>query len=291
MSQLDDHEIDRGPGPEGQETAPRRPGPLLLLAAAVVLLAAVAVGVWMMRGGDAPESQTSTPAERPSPVTEPAPAPRGELGPQVEPIDLPPLDLTDPVVRDLLRHLSARPELAAWLASDNLIRNFVMSVENVAAGQTPARHLRRLKPPGAFQAESSGETMAIDRRSYSRYDGLADTLGSMDPANLARVYSLLKPRLVEAYREQGHPEGDIDPVVERAIVHLLQTPILDGDVALGQRGVAYTFRDPALERLSPAQKQLLRMGPRNMRIVQDQLRAIGAELGIPEDRLPAGPAR
>ncbi len=284
MSQLDDYEIYR-PEPEGQGPEPRRYGRLLLVAAALVVVAASAIGVWMTMRRPAPE--TSMPAKRPTPVSEPAAAPRGELGPSVEPIDLPALDLTDPVVRDLLRHLSSRPELAAWLASDNLIRNLVASVENVAAGKTPVRQLARLKPPGPFQAESRGGTLTINPRSYSRYDGLADTLQSMDAVNLARVYSLLKPRMRDAYRELGHPEGDIDAPTERAIVHLLQTPVLDGDIELEQRALAYTFRAPALEGLSPAQKQLLRMGPRNVRIVKAQLRDIAKALGIPQSRLPA----
>jgi len=287
MSRLDDQELYR-PEHERQELETRRYGWLLRVAGVLVVLAAVAAGVWFsMRRDSGPSPEPSMPAERPTPVPNLAAAPRGELGPSVEPIDLPPLDLTDPVVRGLLRHLSSRPELAAWLASDNLIRNLVVSVENVAAGQTPARHLRRLKPPGAFQAESRGDTLTIDPRSYSRYDGLADTLQSMDAANLARVYSILKPRMRDAYRDLGHAEGDIDAAVERAIVHLLQTPVLDGHVELGQRTVSYTFRDPALERLSPAQKQLLRMGPRNARIVRARLRDIAGELGIPESRLPA----
>jgi hypothetical protein len=93
----------------------------------------------------------------------------------------------------------------------------------------------------------------------------------------------------DAYRELGHPEGDIDAAVEQAIVRLLQTPVVDGDILLDQRAVAYTFRDPSLERLTGAQKQLLRMGPRNVRTVQTQLRAIARELGIPEESLPAAP--
>jgi hypothetical protein len=135
--------------------------------------------------------------------------------------------------------------------------------------------------------ESRGETLTIDPRTFSRYDGLADTLESMDAANLARVYSLLRPRMRDAYRELGHPEGDIDGAMERAIVHLLQTPVVDGGIELGQRALSYTFRAPALERLSPAQKQLLRMGPRNVRIVKAQLRDIAKEFSIPQSRLPA----
>ena len=134
---------------------------------------------------------------------------------------------------------------------------------------------------------ASGEAVTIDPRSYARYDGLADTLESMDPANLARLYSLLKPRMRDAYRELGHPEGDIDAAVERALVHLLETPAPDGEITLDRQGVPYTYRDPALERLSPAQKQLLRMGPRNVRIVKDRLREIAGQLGIPAERLPA----
>jgi hypothetical protein len=284
MSQLGDYEIQR-PEHDGQEHERRQYGWPLLVSGVLVMLAAVTFGVWMAMRRDA--RPASTPAGRPDPVSEIAAAPRGELGPSVQPIDLPPLDLTDPIVRDLLRHLSARPELAAWLASDNLVRSVVASVDNVAAGKTPASHLQRLKPPGPFQAQSRGETFRIDPRSYSRYDGLADTLKSMDAGNLARVYSLLKPRMRDAYREIGHPEGDIDAATERALVHLLETPVLDGDIEVGHRALSYSFRDPALESLSAAQKQLLRMGPRNVRLVKAQLRDIAKALGIPESRIPA----
>jgi hypothetical protein len=286
MSQLDDYEISRSE-PPGEERSPRRHGWLLAVAGALVVLA-VAVGFWLAMRHDAGRvTGPSSSAKRPPAVA--APPARNELGPSVSPIDLPPLDLTDPVVRKLLSQLSSRPELAAWLASDNLIRNLVVSIENVADGQTPARNLGSIKPSGAFRAKSRREALTIDPRSYSRYDGLADTLQSMDAAKLARLYSLLKPRMRDAYRELGHADGDIDAATERAIVQLLQAPVLDGDIELRQRGASYTFGDPALERLSPAQKQLLRMGSRNVRIVKAQLWAIAKELAIPESRLPTAP--
>jgi hypothetical protein len=49
----------------------------------------------------------------------------------------------------------------------------------------------------------------------------------------------------------------------------------------------YNFNDPRLERLTQAQKQLLRMGARNVGIVQRRLREIALALGIPAARLPA----
>jgi hypothetical protein len=96
-------------------------------------------------------------------------APRTPLGPAVEPAELPPLDLSDPLVRELLGRLSSRPEVAAWLATDNLIRNFVVSVDNVASGATPARHLRVLAPSTPFEVQSRDGRIFIDRRSYERW--------------------------------------------------------------------------------------------------------------------------
>ena len=43
---------------------------------------------------------------------------------------------------------------------------------------------------------------------------------------------------------------------------------------------------PALERLSSAQKLILRTGPDNARRIQDKLRAIALALGVPGRLLP-----
>jgi len=50
--------------------------------------------------------------------------------------------------------------------------------------------------------------------------------------------------------------------------------------------VGYAYADEGLESLNGAQKHLLRMGPRNARLVKDKLREIAAALGIPAERLP-----
>ena len=39
--------------------------------------------------------------------------------------------------------------------------------------------------------------------------------------------------------------------------------------------------DRRLEALSPAQRHLLRMGPRNVRMIQGELRTLAAALGVP----------
>jgi hypothetical protein len=245
--------------------------------AVALIVAAALAAFFVMRpsGGPGAAGEPAIP-----PAQKDASQSRQPLGPQVEPRELPPLDLTDAIVRELLGGLSSRPELAAWLATDGLIRNFVASVDAVANGATPTAQLRRLAPARPFAVSSRGGDAVIDPRSYERYDGIAATAGALDASGLARAYAILRPRLQEAYRELGYPDGNIDVAVERAIGRLLETPLLERQVEVHRAAVLYQFADPRIERLSAAQKQLLRMGPRNQRLIQDKLRAIAQALGI-----------
>ena len=281
MEPLDDLDLGSAPPPPLRDEPPRDSWvPVGIGAAVLVVIAVIVAVIYFRRPAEEPRKAVDTP--KPAATAQP----RAGLGPAVDQIELPPLLLSDPLVRDLLGKLSSRPELAAWLATDGLIRNFVVCVENVADGETPVRHLRALRPKSAFTAERKGATFIVDPKAFSRYDGYAATTASLDPAGLARVYSLLKPRLVEAYKELGHPDGDNDVAVEKAIVVLLQTPATDGTETLVSKVLSFKYENAQLEALVPAQKQFLRMGPKNVVSVQNQLRAIARELGIPFERLP-----
>ena len=115
------------------------------------------------------------------------------LGAAAEPIDVPRLDESDSLVRELVRKLSSHPGVAAWLATDGLIRNFTVVVANIAEGRTPAGHLRAVAPSGSFRIIERNEEQFIDPRSYARYDRIADAVASIDAAGSARLYSALKP--------------------------------------------------------------------------------------------------
>jgi hypothetical protein len=207
------------------------------------------------------------------------------LGAPAEAIDVPPLGESDDVVRMLVRELSSHPRVAAWLTTDNLIRNFTVVVENIAAGRTPANHLRVLRPEGPFQVIDARGAPVIDPRSYDRYNEIAGAVASTDADGAARLYSILKPRIEEAYRELGIQEP-FDRALERALVSLLQVAAVEGEVALLPMGGVYHYNDLRLERLTQAQKQLVRMGPRNVRVIQGKLRQIALALGIAPERLP-----
>jgi len=243
----------------------------------VVVLLALAGGYVLVRRGRTPPPQQVT--------TKPTDA--VQLRQETAPISLPPLDQTDAMVRQLVGALSASPVVASWLTTDRLIVNFVVVTSRIADGQTPVAELKAIGPVAPFRARTAQGAITVDPASYRRYDRYAQAVAAIDAQGAARVYETLKPRVNEADRNFGG-SGNFDAELERAIVELLQVPVVEGDVALRWEGIGYAYSDPRLQGLSPAQKQLLRMGPENVRMIQGKLREIAAAVGIPAARLPAG---
>lgn len=281
---LDDFDIEP---PPAQPILPRErqsPVPLVLLAIAIVLAGGVAVWFFFMRS--TPEQAAATPTAPPGVVAS-APATVQPLCSAAEAANatLPPLDDSDSFVSKAAAGLSAHPRVASWLTTDDMIRRFVVTIDNIASGATPAPSTRVMRPAGTFQVRQARGELFIDPRSFERYGPIADAVESVDAQTAGRLCGTLKPRLTEAYGELGR-DGSFDVALERAIVTLLRTPAAGSDTRLVAKGGSYAFEDATLESLTPAQKQLARMGPRNVRIIQDKLRQIAVAIGIPADRLP-----
>ena len=278
-----DFDIIREPEEIRTESSRRHTTPVLTWILAVVFIAAAAAAAYIAFRGPGETKPASTGVDHALPPGTPA-----NLGGASMPVVVPPLDQSDPVVRELVRQLTSHPQVAAWLATDGLIRNFTVVMANTADGATPARHLRTLRPSAAFSVDMTAGGIVLDPRSYRRYDAIASAAGSVDARGAARIYATLKPRIAEAYKDLGHPDTPVDQALERAIVALLETPVVQGPIHLHPvKGTNYAFDDPRLESLTDAQKQLLRTGPDNMRLIQGAFRSIALALGIPESHLPA----
>jgi hypothetical protein len=281
MAETPDYDLMRPEDPSRWEE-PKRPVAIWAAIVIVALLVAVAVAAYFWRRDRQPPAPVVTEhTETPSPPARP-------LGGDAPAIDLPPLGETDPLVRELVRQISTNPKVVSWLTTNNLIRNFTVVVANVADGTTPAKQLQVLRPASNFQIVDRGGDAYIDPRSYARYDSLAAAAMSLDPAGSAKLYTTLKPRIDDAYRELGFPNTPFDRTLERALVSLLNTPVVEGQVRIQPLGgFGYEYASPKLEALTGAQKQLLRTGPDNVRAIQSALRNIALALGIPSERLPA----
>jgi hypothetical protein len=234
---------------------------------AIVLVVLVAGGAWWFsRPGQKPSGNTSpkvvTSTE--APIDKPAP-----------PINLPPLDQMDDYLRPLLSALSSRPELARWLATDDLVRQLAMALDQSSAGNSPARDFKAVKPSTPITISSRGGKGTIDPASYHRYDGLVTTITSIDASKVAQIYKTIRPRLNEAYQGLGHANGNVDQALQRTLDLLIDTPVVKDPIVLRETGsTGWAYDDGDLESLMPAQKQLLRMGAANVDRLLVWLRAL-----------------
>jgi len=232
-----------------------------------------------------PQSRPAPVVEEPAPVVEvPATIPEA-TEPQVVETEpeptfiLPRLDDSDQLIRDGVVSLTRHEGINAWLGPSELIRKIVVFVDNVANGSIVREPVAVLAPRGTFSARSISEKVYIlENASYQRYDLTTSILVSIDTRRAVEFYVLLKPLFQEAYDELGYPDAKFDTAIFKAIGRLLETPVRTEPVRLTRPVVMFEFEDDRLESLSAAQKQLLRMGPRNTRLIQAKLSELALEL-------------
>ncbi len=238
-------------------------------AGAAVLIVAAAGALFYRRltAPPAPPAAPTAPAEVSAPAA-PAATPAA-------------LDASDARVRAEAAGLSSNPLWKGWLSHEDLIRRLAAALAMTADGQAPTSALDFLAPHGSFRAVRRGGRLVVDPRSYARYDGLAAAFGSIDAGRAAAAYKEFQPLLQQACAELDSRRCDLGSTLPQAVSELLAAPVPSGPVTLKEKGLGYAFADRSLEALSPAQKQLIRLGPRNEKLVQDKLRELAAAIGLP----------
>jgi hypothetical protein len=267
---LDDFPLERPPAPR---RAPVRSATSrwVILAAGTVIAAALLAFWWMGR--------TQTPPALLAPTSQTAAA-RSPSRPNPQPMQLPPLNASDAMLRELFATLSAHPLLSRLLAQPDLVRAAVLAVVQIGDGKTPVVPLAALQPASRLTLEGGASSGRIDPASYARWDGAVRALVAINPADAAQVYVNVKPLFDEAYREIGYPDGDFDDAIVRAIRVLNDTPEPAGEPVLLARPAYFEHEDAALRALRPVQKQLLLTGPEHRRQVLAWLRTFAATLEL-----------
>ena len=245
----------------------------------VTAVAVIAALMWLGTGVtvDAPQRAAVTVLEKPAPAPVTSSATAG-------PIQRAGLasDRDSDLVREAAARLSAHPEFAAWLIHDRLLRRFVRAVDAIAGGYSPRDDLEFLGPDRPFLVREAEGSLVIAAGSFHRYDPVADVVASLDVGGAVELYRRFEPRLEEIYAEVGWGRDGFDVRFREAVDHLLAVEIETGPFEVEQRAIVYAYADDRFERLSEAQKQLLRMGPDNARRVVAALRELRHAMGWPE---------
>lgn len=192
----------------------------------------------------------------------------------------------DANLREQAAAWSADQLYARWLDLVSL-RHLVAAAQLVADGENVKPALPFLGVPGPFAVREvrpapAQERLFINPASYTRYDVLARVVGSVDAAAAGDAYSGFQIFCESAFAEIGPPGKVFDDVLASALRRFTRLRVLEGEVELEPKGAVYAFKDPSLEALSAADKQFLRMGPKNGRVFQRQLRVFAqhAKLNI-----------
>lgn len=261
----------------------------------IAIIVVVILALWFTRGGE-PEPQPAievpvapTPVERelvpepepeplpepePEPIPEPTPMPEPE--PEPEPID--PLPAIDDAADTVLSELAAENVNTRPIIASNAFRKFVVLVDNVANGELVREAAVIEGPESRFLVQEIDGQLYIDERSYARYDEIVSWFYQLDNDVLVALYRRYLPLLEDAYSEFKEPGRNFNDRALDAIAVLLDTPEPRGLLAVDDSQVMYTYADPALESLSPAQKQMLRLGPDNRAMVKTKLRQLRQRL-------------
>jgi len=261
-----------------EKNAGSRPGGAGKIVVGLAFAAGLVAAVWLLWPADEPAPAPAPPPAAPAPPPAPPPVP-----------ELPTPEATPEDARPLLEGVSGNAAFRRWLgaAAGDLVRRWAIVTDNVAEGVSPRKQLDFLDPGGPFSVERRGGRNVIAERSYARYDRFADAVASVDAQALASVYRRLHPLLERAYRALGYPDGSLDQVTARALRRIAAVPVRDGEVAVVEEDGLWLYEDPALERLSEVAKHVLRMGPRNARLVQGKAKELRVALGFPAEPMKA----
>ena len=246
------------------------------LGAAALIIAAI---VWWPTEPAAPVEEPPPPPDAPVAATpEPESPERAPLRPPaIDPsvvVQEPALTLedSDAFLREQLASFDT-PE--AWLAQTDLIQLFVSVVEGARVGDYPRRYLEFLAPGGKPKVKKLGAgRFLLDPVSYRRYDSLVDGLEAVPPETFVQLFERLEPLINEAYLGLGEGSVDARARLLEAGRLVMQVPEPGDHVILVQPRVMFEYEDQQLEAQPPLVKQLMRMGPDNLRRVQAYARAV-----------------
>ncbi|MBV1872544.1 MAG: DUF3014 domain-containing protein [Gammaproteobacteria bacterium] len=200
---------------------------------------------------------------------------------------LPDINSSDALFRKKWLELWAGGPIVPWGNTEQVVRKSTAVLDGLSQGKVVRNLLGVLalhrpfiakKVVSANQGEGSVDVYHFNPESYNRYSPFVESITSIDAAQLVSFYLHLSPLFYEAYVELGYQSGDVNTLFMNTLAQIQAAPALSWNVRLIRPKVLFQFEDQELEQRSALDKQLFRMGPKNMRALQQKAREIEVEL-------------
>lgn len=172
-------------------------------------------------------------------------------------------------------------ELWKQLASGDYAGRFVMFLDEITMGYMPAKSLGEHKSEVKFTArEENGEWFLTDA-SAKRYSPFVELFCSIDPQAAAKFYTAMKPAFQKAVNALGYTDRSIDKMLLGALEAARGIPLYESEPPMIRlNDNLFTWKYEEIEKLTPAQKCVMRMGQGNVRKIREQIERLAAEAGL-----------
>jgi len=266
--------------------------PMAIIGGFILLVFLVVIASVLWPAPPVQPQQAEIPKSQPAPITKPADVPEPAAVPvaaaPANPEPLPPvapsrvlphLNASDGTVKTWLGELSTPAPWLEWLAPRELIRKWVLQVDNIRQGKYVRKYAPIMPPIARFKPTVEGDIIRLDSLTYKRYNNAVNTLLMIDQEKLATLYREMYPLFQQAQGELGQKTSvTFHSSLLSVIDHILAAPVLDEAPLLHRPGVLFQFKDSGLEALPATHKLLLRMGPDNTRKIKIYLRRLKISL-------------
>ena len=161
-------------------------------------------------------------------VVEPEPVAAEPDGPVVQ---LPNLNDSDGLVFEGLRAVRSGVAVIRLLASDQLVRKFVVLVDNISRGEYPQTGLPYRGIEQEMPVQNIDENLFVmDASAHGRFDQIIDIFVALDTDQAVTLYRTLSPLFQQAYAEIGFRNVNFDDTLRSAVNIILRTPYIEGQI-------------------------------------------------------------
>lgn len=194
-------------------------------------------------------------------------------------VQLPTLNNSDTFVFEGLRAMQNGASVLRLLAQDQIVRKFVVFVENISRGEFPQTGLPYKALGEEMPVSNIDENFFVmEDSAHARFDEIVQTFVSLDTDAAITLYRTLSPLFQQAYAEIGFRNVSFDETLRLSINNIVRTTNMEGPYQLVKPSVMYLYADASIENLQEVHKQLLRIGPDNTIILKAKLREFASQL-------------
>ena len=187
-------------------------------------------------------------------------------------------DTADDEARLVVDSLNAGKPAAQFVAGDYVVERAVALADNLRRGEVPYTLIPVSRPKQAFKVLDDGLRVTIHPDSFERYDPFAQWIDGIDAEALVTTYRRFSAVAAEALSAMGVADVNMDEVAIAAVTEVISVPNVDLSAELMKQEANWIYVDPELEAMPALHKQIVRMGPINMEMVQSKAREIRGAL-------------